>query len=101
MHVRTPRELGALLRERRKRLGLDQASLAQRVGVSRQWIIGIEGGKARAELMLVLRTLDALGLRLDVREARPVPAATPGPGAVEVVDIDAIVDAARRPATRP
>ncbi len=41
-------------------LGLDQASLATRVGVSRQWIVAVEAGKARAEVGLVLRTLTAV-----------------------------------------
>lgn len=99
MQVRTPRELGAVIREQRKRRGLDQASLARSVGVSRQWIVGIEAGKARAELTLVLRTLDALGLRLDVSDGEaqaPVPVAQDQMN--DVIDINAIVDAARRPA---
>ena len=102
MQIRTPRELGAVIREHRKRLGLDQASLARAVGVSRQWVVGIEAGKARAELTLVLRTLDALGLRIDVSdgEVRATPAARSRRGAVEVPDIDAVVESARRPGPR-
>ena len=62
MLIRTPRDLGAAIRSRRKALGLDQAALAARVGVSRQWIIDIEKGKPRAALDLVLQTLQALGI---------------------------------------
>jgi len=62
MRLRTPRDIGLQIRERRRALGLGQAELADRVGVSRQWIIGIEKGKERAALSLVLRTLDALGI---------------------------------------
>lgn len=69
MRLRTPTDIGLLIRERRKALRLDQAELARRVGVSRQWIIGIEKGKGRADLSLVLRTLDALGVVLRSDEA--------------------------------
>jgi y4mF family transcriptional regulator len=65
MLIRTPKELGAVIRDKRKRLGLDQSTLANRIGVSRQWVIEIEHGHARAELGLVLRALDALNIRFD------------------------------------
>jgi DNA-binding XRE family transcriptional regulator len=63
MLVRTPADL-AVIRDRRKQLKLDQAALAKRIGVSRQWAIEMERGCARAELALVLRALDALSIRL-------------------------------------
>lgn len=43
---------------------MDQKTLAAKAGVSRFWVIGIEGGKPRAEVGLVL--LRALGLVMDV-----------------------------------
>ena len=70
MRLRTPIDIGLIIREKRKGLGLQQAELAARVGVSRQWIIGIEKGKGRADLSLVLRTLDALGVVLRSDERR-------------------------------
>lgn len=84
MRLRTPTDIGLLLRERRKALRLDQAELARRVGVSRQWVIGMEKGKGRADLSLVLRTLDALGVVLrsdepsstDPRKSSSVPMAS-------------------------
>ena len=66
MHLRTPSDLGATIREQRRRLNLDQSDLAKQVGVSRKWIIDVEKGKARAEVGLILRTLDVLGLRLSL-----------------------------------
>lgn len=66
MHVSTPAELGAFIRDRRKALGLDQGALAERVGVSRLWVNEIEQGKPRAAVGLVLRTLAALGVQLDL-----------------------------------
>jgi HTH-type transcriptional regulator/antitoxin HipB len=87
MLVRTPTDLGAVIRDRRKELKLDQAELARRIGTSRQWIIGIEKGRARAELGLVLRTLDALGIRLDTA----ITSSSKG-----TPDLDAIIAAARK-----
>jgi HTH-type transcriptional regulator/antitoxin HipB len=96
MRIRAPIDIGNIIRERRKKLGLDQAALAKQVGVSRQWIVEVEKGKPRAEIGLVLRTLNALGIDLQV--------ALQGSGEVVVVeppfgpahvDIDAIIDRAR------
>lgn len=92
MIVRTPTDVGALIRQRRRALQLDQRSLAERVGVSRQWLIDVERGKPRAELGLILRTLDALGVRLQVGERLP---AGKGTVAARVPDIDAIIDGAK------
>jgi y4mF family transcriptional regulator len=58
------KELAAGIRAERKRLGLSQVALAERAGVGREWIIGLEKGKTTAEIGLVLRTLRALGLTL-------------------------------------
>jgi HTH-type transcriptional regulator / antitoxin HipB len=65
VRVSGPRDLGALVRDRRRRLGMTQDELARRVGVSRQWVVGLEQGKARA-FGLVLRTLGVLGLNIDI-----------------------------------
>lgn len=65
MRIKTARDLGALVRERRLERGLRQEELARAVGVSRQWIVGLEQGKFRA-FEIVLRTLGALGLSIDV-----------------------------------
>jgi HTH-type transcriptional regulator / antitoxin HipB len=91
MRIRTPTDLGALIRDRRIKLGLDQRSLASKVGVSRQWIVEVEKGKPRAEIGLLLRTIDALGIQL---AAEKEPPGKPK-DAVPTVDIDSIVAAAR------
>ena len=90
MFIRTPADLGAAIRDRRRQLDLDQAALAKRIGVSRQWVIGIEQGRSRAELGLVLRALDVLGIRLNtgIGDTRH----QTGPSSV---DIDSIVTSAR------
>ena len=93
MRVRSAAELGALIRGRRRELGLDQSTLAQRVGVSRQWIIEVEQGKPRAAVGLVLRALNALGVLLDARNEPSRKAKSSG----AQVDLDALIDAARKP----
>jgi HTH-type transcriptional regulator / antitoxin HipB len=90
MRIRTPTDMGAVIRDRRKALGLDQAALAKQIGVNRKWVISIERGRATAELGLVLRALDALGIPLDTGSASK-------PAAVPAVDIDAIVSKAKQP----
>ena len=91
MRIRTPSDLGALIRDRRTKLGLDQRSLAQKAGVSRQWIVEVEKGKPRAEIGLLLRTINALGIVLTTEEGDR---REKGSG-LPPVDIDSIVAAAR------
>ena len=62
--IKTPAEIGALIRTQRKRLKLDQAGLAKRVGVSRKWINEVEQGKPGAGIGLILKTLNVLDLKL-------------------------------------
>lgn len=77
MRIRTVREVGLLVKTERKRQALTMNMLAERVGCSRQWIAALEAGRERLEVALVLRTLSALGIRLDARapEAGPEGAA--------------------------
>ena len=88
----TAADIGAIIRERRRKLGLDQGTLAKRVGVGREWIVDVEQGKPRAGIELVLRTLTALGLSLGVSEKAPPRTGKAAPG----IDLDRIVDSARR-----
>ena len=92
MRIRTPIDFGALIRDQRTALGLDQKELAVKVGVSRQWIVEIEKGKPRAEIALVLRTIDALGIALTAGETGKERRQSAQPP----LDIDSIVSAARR-----
>lgn len=94
MSIRTPAQLGTAIRRQRKLLGLDQAALAALIGTSRQWVIGLEKGHARAELGLVLRAIHALGLVIEVLLPNPKPKSSSSP------DIDAIVASAKKRPTR-
>ena len=68
MRLRTAVDFGAVIRDKRLRLGLSQADLARKVGVGRQWIVEVEKGKSGAPLALILRTLEALGISLTENE---------------------------------
>ena len=92
MRIRTPVDFGALIRDRRLALGLDQKTLADKVGVSRQWIVEIEKGKPRAEIALVLRAIDVLGISLTAN----APQKENSRGMPAPIDIDSIISAARR-----
>lgn len=66
---------GQLVCDQRKQRGWSQTQLAEKVGVSRLWISQLENGKETVEFGLVLRTLRALDLILDVSKvtANPFP----------------------------
>jgi y4mF family transcriptional regulator len=67
MLLRRPHELAGLFRDGRKRAGWSQRELAERVGVSRQWVSLVETGKTSVEFDLVLAALQALGYGVVVR----------------------------------
>ena len=93
MRIRTPLDLGLVIRDRRRKLGLSQTELARKVGVGRQWIVAIERGKSRAELGLVLRTFSALGLSITSETDHRPPRSADD---ITAIDIDAVVSNARR-----
>lgn len=72
--TRTARDIGLIIRQRRKKLGWPQQRLADEVGAGRQWVSDVERGKARAEIGLVLRVLRVFGLEVRI---------TPEAGATE------------------
>ena len=94
VRIQTPEDVGRAIRARRTELGLDQGSLARRVGVSRQWIVEMEQGKPRAEVGLLLRTLSALRLEVTLEPAKAV-AVAPELFAPGLVDLDALIRRAR------
>jgi len=74
------------MRGRRTDLGMSQAELATRTGVSRKWIYEFEAGKPTAEFGLLLRVLDALGLGIELTPSGRIDAAE------TTVDLDAVID---------
>ncbi|HMI73795.1 MAG TPA: helix-turn-helix domain-containing protein [Steroidobacteraceae bacterium] len=67
--LRTPEQLGAAIRLRRKEKGLTQNALAALLGAERKWVINLESGNSKAEIGLVLRAFEALNLRASLIDA--------------------------------
>jgi HTH-type transcriptional regulator/antitoxin HipB len=89
--INSIRDLAAAARGRRLELGLSQSDLATRARVSRQWISEFESGKPSAEFGLVIRLLEALGLRLNVDELAASVGADQPPRR-GTVDLDALLE---------
>lgn len=92
--LRSPADIGAIIRDRRKALGLDQSALADQIGVGRLWVNQIEKGKPGASVGLVLRALAAVGVELNATTGDEPN--DPGPPPVHTPDINTVIDAARR-----
>jgi HTH-type transcriptional regulator / antitoxin HipB len=65
MRVASAMDLGLLVRDERRRLGMTQTDLSKAAQVSRRWLSALEAGKPTAEVGLVLRVVHALGMVLD------------------------------------
>lgn len=72
--VTSSADLGAAIRERRKKLGVTQDELAASIGVNRRVVGQLEGGKKTVHVDIVLRAARAVGLNVGV-EARGKPPA--------------------------
>lgn len=69
--MRTVAHVGALIRRLRRDRDWSQSQLAEAAGVSRVFISQLENGKARAEMRLVLATLQAVGASIIVTQSEP------------------------------
>lgn len=69
MRVGNSKALGSAIYQQRTDLGFTQADVANRAGVSRQWLIAIERGKGTAEVGRVLAVIRVLGLQLELTPA--------------------------------
>ena len=86
MRVRAIRDAANAIRGRRLDLGLSQAELARRVGVSRKWIYEFEAGKPTAEFGILIRVVEELGLTLKITKVDPTAPIPEG-----TIDLDAIL----------
>ena len=91
MHLRRPKDLGDLIRERRKARNITQQELAALLGMSRKWVNELEQGNPSARIDIVFRALNELGVTLTPSaNGQIIPEradATTG-----VIDIDEIAD---------
>lgn len=103
--IHNQRDLGAAVRERRHDRGWTQATLARKLGVTRDWVIDLEAGRGNPQLRYLLRALNVLGLQLSVdRDDQVASFKTAGATRtgsrvhreVPVVDLDEVLAAQRR-----
>ena len=60
----TPEQIGSIIRDTRKRLGVTQKDLALTAGTGLRFVIDLEKGKETCELGKSLRVLQTLGITL-------------------------------------
>jgi transcriptional regulator with XRE-family HTH domain len=65
MLIRTVADVGARVRAGRRTLGLTQAELAQRLGMSRQWVVDLEAGRGAPHFPAVIAALAQVGIALN------------------------------------
>jgi len=68
----TPQDIGKLIRDTRKRLGVTQKDLALTSGTGLRFVIDLEKGKQTSEIGKALTVLQTLGIKLTL-----TPPATP------------------------
>jgi y4mF family transcriptional regulator len=66
-NIKTPGDLGQVVRERRKQQGATQAEFASLCGVGVRFISDLENGKPTAQIGKVLQVIQSLGLELGIR----------------------------------
>ena len=68
--IMTQEEIGKAIKDRRKKLGVNQQTLADLAGVAVNTVVAIERGEGNPQLATLLAILDTLGLQLDVNTKR-------------------------------
>ena len=62
----TSEEIGNAIKERRKKLGVNQQTLADLACVAINTVVAIERGEGNPRLITLLTILDTLGLQIDI-----------------------------------
>ena len=60
------KEIGIIIKERRKHLGVNQQTLADLAGVGLNTLVAIERGEGNPQLSTLLTILDTLGLQMNI-----------------------------------
>jgi HTH-type transcriptional regulator / antitoxin HipB len=71
----TPKDLGKIIRDTRKKLGVTQKDLAMTSGTGLRFVIDLEKGKETCQIGKTLTILQTLGIKLAL-----TPPATPAKG---------------------
>ena len=61
------KEIGIIIKERRKHLGVNQQTLADLAGVGLNTLVAIERGEGNPQLSNLLTVLDTLGLQMNIK----------------------------------
>ena len=64
--IMTQQEIGNAVKERRKKLGINQQTLADLASVAINTVVAIERGEGNPQLTTLLTILDTLGLQMDI-----------------------------------
>lgn len=64
--IMTRQEIGNAIKERRKKLGINQQTLADIASVAINTVVNIERGEGNPQLTTLLTILDTLGLQADI-----------------------------------
>ena len=64
--IMTQQEIGNVIKERRKKLGVNQQTMADLAGVAVNTVVAIERGEGNPQLATLLTILDTLGLQMDI-----------------------------------
>jgi HTH-type transcriptional regulator / antitoxin HipB len=73
----TPQQIGTLIRQTRKRLGVTQRDLALTSGTGMRFIIDLEKGKPTCEIGKALTVINTLGIRMELTPPPVASAPTP------------------------
>ena len=68
MKIKAAKEIGKIIRERRKKIGYTQAYLSELTGLSTSFISDVENGKPTVELEKVINLASLLGLDILLEE---------------------------------
>ena len=68
MNAKSPKQLGATIRARRRQLKVTQKDLALTCGTGLRFIIDLEKGKPTCQIGKILQVLQALGLKLRISD---------------------------------
>ena len=64
--IMTQQEIGNAIKERRKKLGINQQTLADLASVAVNTVVAIERGEGNPQLATLLTIIDTLGLQMDI-----------------------------------
>ena len=64
--IMTQQEIGNAIKERRKKLGINQQTLADLASVAVNTVVAIERGEGNPQLTTLLTILDTLGLQMNI-----------------------------------